>query len=412
MKKTFFVLTIFSLLFNFQTYASDIYVNSSGASGTYITLSGALQAANDGDRIIVSTLINLIEDVTISKSVTITSASSGSSFVLNGTMTIEAVANKEIRLIGAELDELSFTSGTATDATDCKVYLIDSQVSTNISTTVTGLSLNLMYCTDSDLEVSFKYGSIIGSNIKSFFLQNGSGIAQNDTTKIIGNKFIYQGRIENQDHNFLIANNYFSNNSYSQLYLNYAKVSNSGTSNIFNNTFVMPSGYRGFGNNLEFGNNRDYSNVNVFNNYFVHNGYSSSSTYNKHIGGSSLSTNNQPMVLYNVFVSNYGTNGGVYWNTNLSNTNHNQAVTFSGNTYSSSTGKVTAGKGINEGNNGIEFYDIDMTRNDVGTYGGPYSWDNFHNTATGKARVYNLDVPFELWMGQTPSLKADAVHQK
>ena len=184
--------------------------------------------------------------------------------------------------------------------------------------------------------------------------------------------------------------------------------------NIFNNTFVSTNSYVAYGNNLYFENNHDYSNVNVFNNYFVHNAIANynSSTYNKHIGGSSLSTNNQPMVLYNVFVSNYGTNGGVYWNTNLSNTNHNQAVTFTGNTYSSSTGKVTAGKGINEGNNGIEFYDIDMTRNDVGTYGGPYSWDNFHNTATGKARVYNLDVPFELWMGQTPSLKADAVHQK
>tara|TARA_B110001450_G_C17646322_1_gene491379 strand:+ start:743 stop:1981 length:1239 start_codon:yes stop_codon:yes gene_type:complete len=412
MKKIFLFLFL-TFLSNLKNFAADIYVNSSGASGTYNTLSGALQAANDGDRIIVSTLINLIEDVTISKSVTITSASSGSSFVLNGTMTIEAVANKEIRLIGAELDELSFTSGTATVATDCKVYLIESQVSTNINTTVTGLNLNLMYCNDTDLEVSFKYGSIIGSYIKSFFLQSGSGIAQNDTTKIIGNKFTYQCRIENQDHNFLIANNYFSSYSYQQLYLVYVKVSNSGTSNIFNNTFIIyPSGYSSYGNNLMFDNNYDYSNVNVFNNYFVHNGNSSSSTYNKHIGGNSLSTNNQPMVLYNVFVSNYGTDGGVYWNTNLSNTNHNQAVTFTGNTYSSSTGKVTAGKGINEGNNGIEFYDIDMTRNDVGTYGGPYSWDNFHNTATGKARVYNLEVPFELWMGQTPSLKADAVHQK
>ena len=406
----YFLIIVVTFLSNFKSFASDIYVNSSGASGTYITLSGALQAANDGDRIIISTLINLIEDVTISKSVTITSAASGSSFVLNGTMTIEAVANKEIRLIGAELDELSFNSGTATDATDCKVYLIDSEVSTNINTTVSGLSLNLMYCTDTDLEVSFKYGSIIGSRISKFQLHPGSGTAQNDTTKIIGNKFTNHCKIENQDHNFLVANNYFLYN-YQQLYLSYVKVPNSGTSNIFNNTFVKPNYYSIYGNNLFF-NSSDYSNVNVFNNYFVHNGNYNDYRFNKHIGGSSLSTNNQPMVLYNVFVSNYGTDGGVYWNTNLSNTNHNQAVTFFGNTYNNSTGKVTAGKGINEGNNGIEFYDIDMTRNDVGTYGGPYSWDNFHNTATGKARVYNLEVPFELWMGQTPSLKADAVHQK
>ena len=392
--------------------AADIYVNSSGASGTYNTLSAAHQAANDGDRIIISTLLTLIEDVTISKSVTITSAASGSSFVLDGTMTIEANANKEIRLIGADLDALSFTSGTATDSTACFFYLIDSQVSSNISTTISGLSFNMLYCDDTDLQVSFKYGSIIGSKVLKFYIHSGSGNAQDDTTKIIGNKFTNYCEIYNQDHNFLVANNYFITSGVYQLYLDFPKVLNSGTSNILNNTFVSTNNYVAHGNNLYFESNYDYSNINVFNNYFVHNGNYNNSTYNKHIGGNYISSNNQPMILYNVFVSNYGSNGGVYWNTNLSNSNNNQAVTFTGNTYSSSTGKVTAGVGINEGNNGIQFYDIDMTRNDVGTYGGPFSWDNFHNTATGKARIFNLDVPSEVWMGQTPNLKADAVHQK
>ena len=392
--------------------AADIYVNSSGASGTYNTLSAAHQAANDGDRIIISTLLTLIENVTISKSVTITSAASGSSFVLDGTMTIEANANKEIRLIGADLDALSFTSGTATDSTACFFYLIDSQVSSNISTTISGLSFNMLYCDDTDLQVSFKYGSIIGSKVLKFYIHSGSGNAQDDTTKIIGNKFTNYCEIYNQDHNFLVANNYFITSGVYQLYLDFPKVLNSGTSNILNNTFVSTNNYVAHGNNLYFESNYDYSNINVFNNYFVHNGNYNNSTYNKHIGGNYISSNNQPMILYNVFVSNYGSNGGVYWNTNLSNSNNNQAVTFTGNTYSSSTGKVTAGVGINEGNNGIQFYDIDMTRNDVGTYGGPFSWDNFHNTATGKARIFNLDVPSEVWMGQTPNLKADAVHQK
>ena len=405
--------TFIFLLATFNNFfAADIYVNSSGAAGTYNSLSGAHQAANDGDRIIISTLLTLIEDVTISKSVTITSAASGSLFVLDGTMTIEANANKEIRLIGADLDALSFTSGTATDSTACFFYLIDSQVSSNISTTISGLSFNMLYCDDTDLQVSFKYGSIIGSKISYFELNSGSGIAKNDTTKIIANRFTNTCNVYNQDHNYLIANNYFTRSGNYQLDINYIKPLNSGTNNIFNNTFINTSSYHIYGNNLIFQNNRDYSNVNLFNNYFVHNGTYNNSNYNKHIGGNSLSSNNQPMILYNVFVSNYGSNGGVYWNTNLSNSNNNQAVTFTGNTYSSSTGKVTAGVGINEGNNGIQFYDIDMTRNDVGTYGGPFSWDNFHNTATGKARIFNLDVPSEVWMGQIPNLKADAVHQK
>ena len=97
------ILIVISLTFLVNANAADLYVNSSGATGTYSTLSAAVQAANDGDRIIISTLMNLIENVTINKSVTINSATSGSMFVLNGTMTIQAVANKEIRVIGGTL---------------------------------------------------------------------------------------------------------------------------------------------------------------------------------------------------------------------------------------------------------------------------------------------------------------------
>ena len=46
-------------------------------------------------------------------------------------------------------------------------------------------------------------------------------------------------------------------------------------------------------------------------------------------------------------------------------------------TFDNTNGKITSGTGINQGNNSIEYYDIDMTRNDMGTYGGPNSWDNF-----------------------------------
>ena len=53
-----------------------------------------------------------------------------------------------------------------------------------------------------------------------------------------------------------------------------------------------------------------------------------------------------------------------------------------------------------------------MTINDIGTYGGPYSIDNYINTTNGKARIYDLDIPFEIWSGQTPTVKAKGVHTK
>ena len=59
------------------------------------------------------------------------------------------------------------------------------------------------------------------------------------------------------------------------------------------------------------------------------------------------------------------------------------------------------------------YFDIDMTRNDIGTYGGPHSMDNYWDTTSlGVARIFGLDMPFELWPAQNPTIKADAVHRK
>ena len=71
---------------------------------------------------------------------------------------------------------------------------------------------------------------------------------------------------------------------------------------------------------------------------------------------------------------------------------------------------VKSSEKINGGKNQINFYDIDMTQNNIGTYGGPHSWDNYWSSSTGKARVYHLDFPFEIWTGQ-PNIRAEAVHQ-
>jgi O-acetylhomoserine/O-acetylserine sulfhydrylase-like pyridoxal-dependent enzyme len=87
--------------------------------------------------------------------------------------------------------------------------------------------------------------------------------------------------------------------------------------------------------------------------------------------------------------------------------------TSSNTSYSGDDGKALSGAVIDGGKNEASSYDIDMTRNDLGTYGGPYSMENYwDSTATGKARIYHLDMPSEIWPGQTPTIKASAVHKK
>ena len=402
-----------TMILGLQLNAADLYVNSSGSTGTYTTLTSALTAASDGDRIIVSTLINLIEDISIDKSVTITSSSSGNMFTLNGIMNVVATAQKEIRIIGADVTSLTFTAGTATDANNCKFYFVDSDVANSVNTSVVGLSFNVLYCDMPTIYLAFRYGSIIGSSLSYFTLNAGTTTMQSDTTYIIANKFTSECNVNNRDHNYFIANNYFYETNDYQLRLAAAKLTGSGANYIVNNTFYHSSS-SSYGSNI-YCNNVDHSNTYIYNNFFRH-GYSgTSSSATKHIGYTSMSSANEPIIRYNVFARPYsnGNNGGVYWNTSLNSaTYNNYLVHTSGNTVSTVDGRVTAGVGLDGGMPGINYYDIDISNNDVGTYGGPYSWDNYWDTSTGRARVFSLDMPFEIWMGQTPTIKADAVHEK
>ena len=76
--------------------------------------------------------------------------------------------------------------------------------------------------------------------------------------------------------------------------------------------------------------------------------------------------------------------------------------------YDSSTGALTSG--VNMGIDQIEYRDIDNTRNDIGTTGGPHAWSNY-NTTTGKAAIFNLELPFQLYIGGSHNIKAKGFHK-
>ena len=98
-----------------------------------------------------------------------------------------------------------------------------------------------------------------------------------------------------------------------------------------------------------------------------------------------------------------GSFGGYQPNTPNS-VNYNYVVNYGTVPYSSSF--------VNSGASGIRYFDIDMTRNDIGTDGGPYSWNNYWGSSTGKGVVYDLDMPFEYWTGQSATINAKASHLK
>jgi hypothetical protein len=437
---------IFFLTFIFQlNWAADLIVTTSGQTGTYTTLSSALVAANSGDRILISNIITLYENDTIDKSVTILPLNSGSRFIMVGSITVKAEANTEIRIVGMELTgEVKSISGSADGNNLCQFYMIDCEIvgGYNINCDVSGLSLNLMYSNMPNLStlISFRQGKLIANNINGYFqVLPGDNINYADTTFIVANR-IYgtsdldsNNLINNSDHYFLIANNYFGSGiaGGKRLEIRLSNLNSSGENNIINNTMNCSS--KSWGTNIVFNKNYTHNNTSALNNILLKSS-PDGLPENKHIGNGfdpidiPLSLGPK-LVRNNVFLFDYSgpkvpqsTWTGVWYNVGASGViidslNYLNSVPSNVTAVNIDVGSINnlgSGKQINDlddiGENFPKYYDINLTRNDPGTYGGPYSWDNYWNTNNGKARIYELDAPFELPPNQTFNIKSSASH--
>ena len=352
--------------------------------------------------------------------------------------------------------EVKSISGSADGNNLCQFYMIDCEILNgyDINCDVSGLSLNLMYSNlpNDDSKITFRQGSLIANNINGGFIINpGDNVNYNDTTKIIANRISSEFRnvIDNSDHYFLIANNYFA--LYNEtgasggkgLTIKSSNLNVGGENSILNNT--METYPEVWGSNIKFNGNFSHSNTNVLNNVFaiklanfsastgpfptekhIGNGISSSPiqpNFNPKLIRNNAFTYSQSQGVVNICNANIN-NGYCSWDffgaigieidsINYLNSTPTNSIIINGDfntsNYFSGTGKVITAL-IDAGENSPKFYDIDLTRNDLGTYGGPYSWDNYWNTNNGRARIYELDAPFELPPNQTFNIKSSASH--
>ena len=444
--KTFFSCLL--LLFSSSFYSIDLIVTTTGQVGTYTTLSSALVAANSGDRILISNIITLYENDTIDKSVTILPLNSGSRFIMVGSITVKAEANTEIRIVGMELTgDINSISGSADGYNLCQFYMIDCEIlgGYDINCDVLGLSLNLLFSklTSNNSHVTFKQGNLIANEITSgFTINNGIGINFNDTTNIIANRIGGSKLINNSDHFFFIANNYFF---LDVLIIKSSNLNSNGENNLLNNTFQNSANQGSGATNLVLHHNFQHYQTVILNNIFLLKNSSGLVDGNQHIGVSqyynqtpiTLNTSDAPkLVRNNAFLNDLGINS-------VKSSVYVYARLLIGSPFTGATGfdidsinyinsfptnsdfllidvaplfinVNNSGKVITElidaGENFPKYYDIDLTRNDLGTFGGPYSWDNYWNTNNGRARIYELEAPFELPPNQTFNIKSSASH--
>jgi len=269
---------------------------------------------------------------------------------------------------------------------------------------------------------------VIGSELSNISIQNESSV-EVDTIKLLANEFEYLS-CATQIHNIEIKNNYVNKldtDSESGLYFPSLPSGSTKYAIIANNTIEYYN-YRNLYMYLVYGS-AQYSNINhsgiylgttpssfsgltIVNNYIKNNYTSSTHT----VAQTSTSTDNDGQAIHisstfpNVYIANNKWSYGYSPNICYYTSNHYLADnTNTSCGYSSSNGNLTSSYS-NLGLDQAPFYDIDGTRNDIGTSGGPHAWSNYHSTG-GKAVIFDLEIPAQIYMGTNQSIKAKGVHK-
>ena len=376
------------------TMAADLYVNGSGNANTYTTIQAAVNAANSGDNIYVATVGTFSENVSISnKSLFIIAAVADEQFTLSGSFTLSPGVGNEVTIIG-------MYNGNVT----CSGYGTTNLVSSFISS-ITGSSsggkLNVYDCEVTN-SFTMRNGSVKGSVLDRLAVSSASA-ASGDTIRIMGN-YMTSLHWNSSYVYFEICNNYINGAAASSAYrddpLNISGLQTTpgGTNLIANNTidFISYSSNT-YSGGIVFNGISNGQNLVIVNNY-IKNSSSSSNAISSNSNLSNALIANNYYQAQNLIYSSYFSNS-------TSVDNGTSSVNW---TYNSTTGVLT--NGTNMGLDQIEYRDINNTRNDIGTAGGPHAWSNY-NTTTGKAAVFNLELPFQLYIGGNHNIKAKGLHK-
>ncbi len=387
----------------FSAKAADIYVNNSGQPGTWPTITLALAAAAPNDRIFVSPYGAYTENITIVQNVTLTSAVPGTLFNLVGSTTVIGNSNMDVRIIGCEASGgITVNVGAATLANKGHIYIVDCQYP---AVTVQDFMVpHILFCDIPTINV--RHGEIRGCNGGAWTIADGPNAGVGDTVKIVGNIFT-RLNWQNDDNYFYIANNRIVTSTENAVVLNNWHYSTVNQNLLVNNTIqnnYSTTSTANYGATILLQDNNNRSNLHFWNNLVNNLSTSNPYSYCVWVPTNVVTGSGQVQSYYSRYDSPTA---------QLTHVIESTAGTFT--TAASAFdefGRGTDANAFDAGSPSIQFYDIDLTRNDRGTFGGPYSIDNYNVTGTGKARVYDLNMPFEIWSGQTPQVKAESTHMK
>jgi len=416
MKQIAFLLLI---VFHIQSFAADRIVEEFGFPPAYSSIGAAVAAANDGDRIIIKNRagnIPWIENITINKSLQFLSHANDDFFIVQGNYTIEFIQGLEVDIVGMRNTAGNLGQGAAATGTrEAKVRLMDSWFQDgNVSLSSNFFDFDIIGNKIDNGLVAFSIGNLIGNDITGTnmgtSLVNVSNTTPNflgDTCLIIGNRINYTSslssyyslHVDNRQQVVHIKNNFVR---YSSTGIRISgSISEPIPNVIWNNTTL---GQSSFNTSTSYGiyvfQTISTSVWEVMSNVCVRGTLGMSNC--RGIGWSSGSSQGGTT---NCYYNHIGTGlspaiSPVWTYAEYNEINQTIELNAADGTFTNTP------NAIDGGNPGPLFYDIDLTPNDAGAYGGSFTMDNFFPQHTGAARVYHVIYPFNVRSGNTMDVKA------
>ena len=382
MKKQLLFIVIAGL-FSSLASAADLYVRNLGAGGSYSSVSAAITAAANGDRIIIQPKTNgsaYVENLTINKSLTFISETIYNKYFIQGSINITPAAGRVVTFNGLSSGDFTIYNVTVTAATTggrTTVNLYNCYLN-NVAGSFPNTTVNMSGCTVSGY-ITVSHGRITGNSAGSLSAYNqgtDTSLAADDI-EFIGNASTNGITNQQSSYGFKFWNNFTSGI--------YAYQIKTGSSNeIINNSIYNPNPGDLSPIYIDIANAQTTGNIAIMNNAvsFV---VGQTTACIKYYGIATVTAS------YNVFTNTFLTEGNAM---TLSNNSGAVNMSFNNTTYTVSGGNVNAG------NPATAYTDLDLTRNDAGHYGGSNSWANYFPVdAGGKPQVNYLVTPRSISTG-------------
>jgi len=365
--------------------AADLIVQESGPVGTYASIGAAVSASADGDRIIINNTISgfpWTEDIVINKSLTFLSAADNQRFFVQGNYSIQHAPGREVTIVGMDNASGSIssignggTSRTLVNIMWCKIS------SGNINFNHDYFDLNVA---SSELlnsaSIFMRYGKIIGNQFDDGEISiSTDALAGIDSIHIVGNDELRGVFCNTTSHYLYISNNaIITTTSNVGIDINNLKLG-SGTNVIRNNSIRTNFSCV----DIQIGTT---GRLTIYNNIMVDYSTADYGVRNNSVSLSSL------IVSYNFFDNSFD-NGSIVGFTNDGTNTISSSVNLNPDGSSSWIGTIDGG------NPGTADYDLDLTRNDPGCFGGSYSHANFFPIDGTSSKVFYLQMPNEILVG-------------